>query len=187
MSRASPVAQMVKTLPAIWETWVRSWVGKIPWRREWQPTAVFLSGEFHGQRSLAGYNSWGHKESDMTEWLTLLLWEVSHRASPHPFSGHSWWLNPFSRPSLSWIMTGWRRGSDRWRGFIVPLQSLQGSVSPMSYNWSHKQTFRWVPTIFLSCTSYLSDPLTLTLGNDSPQAWGPAADMPAAKVVDSEW
>ena len=43
------------------------WVGKIPWRRAWQPTPVFLPGEFHGQRSLAGYSLWGHKESDTTE------------------------------------------------------------------------------------------------------------------------
>ena len=35
------------------------WVGKIPWRREWQPTAVFLPGKSHGQRSLAGYSLWG--------------------------------------------------------------------------------------------------------------------------------
>ena len=47
------------------------WVGKIPWGREWLPTPVFLPGEFHGQRSLAGYSSWDHKELDMTEWLTL--------------------------------------------------------------------------------------------------------------------
>ena len=45
------------------------WVGKIPWRRAWQPTPVFLPGEFHGQRSLVGYSPWGHKESDMTERL----------------------------------------------------------------------------------------------------------------------
>ena len=45
-------------------------VGKIPWKRAWQPTPVFLPGEFHGQRSLVGYSPWGHKESDMTEWLT---------------------------------------------------------------------------------------------------------------------
>ena len=43
---------MVKKLPAIWETWLDPWVGKIPWRREWLPTPVFLPGEFHGQRSL---------------------------------------------------------------------------------------------------------------------------------------
>ena len=42
-------------------------------RREWLPTLVFLSGEFHGQRSLEGYSSWCSKESDMTEQLTLIL------------------------------------------------------------------------------------------------------------------
>ena len=46
------------------------WVGKNPWRRKWQPTAVFLPGEFYGQRSLAGYSPWGHKELDTTEWQT---------------------------------------------------------------------------------------------------------------------
>ena len=43
------------------------WDGKIPWRREWQATIVFLLGEFHGQRRLEGYSPWGHNESDMTE------------------------------------------------------------------------------------------------------------------------
>ena len=47
------------------------WVGKIPWRWEWQPTLVFLPGEFYGQRSLARYCPWGCKELDMTEQLTL--------------------------------------------------------------------------------------------------------------------
>ena len=42
---------------------------KIPWRRAWQPTPVFLPGESHGQRSLAGYSPWGHKESDKTRTL----------------------------------------------------------------------------------------------------------------------
>jgi len=41
--------------------------GKIPWRREWQSTPVFLPGKSHGQRSLVVYSPWGHKESDMTE------------------------------------------------------------------------------------------------------------------------
>ena len=43
------------------------WVGKILWRRAWQPTSVLFPGEFHGQRSLVGYNPWGCKELDMTE------------------------------------------------------------------------------------------------------------------------
>ena len=47
-----------------------SWVGKISWRREWQPTPVFLSGEFHGPL-LAGYSPWHRKKSDMTEHLAL--------------------------------------------------------------------------------------------------------------------
>ena len=49
------------------------WVRKIPWRRERLLTPAFLPGESHGQRSLAGYNPWCHKESDMTELLTLSL------------------------------------------------------------------------------------------------------------------
>ena len=44
-------------------------VRKIPWRREWGPTPVFF-GEFHGQKSLAGFSPWGHKESDTIEQLT---------------------------------------------------------------------------------------------------------------------
>ena len=58
---------MVKSLPAMQETWVQSLVMKIPWRREWLPTPVFLPGEFIGQRSLAGYSPWGCKELDTTE------------------------------------------------------------------------------------------------------------------------
>ena len=42
-------------------------VEKIPWRRAWQPTPVFLPGKFHGQRSLAGYSPWDCKELDVTE------------------------------------------------------------------------------------------------------------------------
>ena len=45
------------------------WVRKIPWRRVWQLTTIFLPGESHGQRSLAGYGPWGPKEWDMTERL----------------------------------------------------------------------------------------------------------------------
>ena len=48
------------------------WSGRPSWRWEWLPTSIFLPGEFHGQRSLAGYSPWGHKESDMTEQLILI-------------------------------------------------------------------------------------------------------------------
>ena len=74
------------------------------WRRKWQPTPVFLPGESHGQRSLAGYSPWGHKswtrlsDSDLTwldyicmlsrVWLFVILWTVAHQASPS--MGLSW-------------------------------------------------------------------------------------------------
>ena len=60
---------MVKNLPAIRRPGFDPWVGKIPWRRAWQPTPVFLPGKFHGQRNLAGCSPWGHKEPD-TDWVT---------------------------------------------------------------------------------------------------------------------
>ena len=44
-----------------------------PWRRKWQPTEIFLPGEFHGQRDLMDYSPWGRKELGRTEWLTLSL------------------------------------------------------------------------------------------------------------------
>ena len=66
-------AQMVKNLPAMQETRVYS-IGQEDFPvRKWQPTPVFLPGEFHGQRTLVGYSSWGHTESDTTEQLTLML------------------------------------------------------------------------------------------------------------------
>ena len=48
---------------------INPWVRKIPWRRAWQPTPVFLPGESHGQRNLMGYSPWSHRESDMTEMM----------------------------------------------------------------------------------------------------------------------
>ena len=84
----------------------RPWVGKIPWRREWLPTPVFLPGDFHGQRSLAGCSPWGGKELDVTERLTVSLctrplqlraqaeeelshWVPSHRVGPTPAALHA--------------------------------------------------------------------------------------------------
>ena len=78
-SWASLVAQLVKNLPAMRETWV----GKIPWRRERLPTPLFWREEFHGL-----YSPWGRKELDMTEQLSLSLEKlvkvVGSRAHPQP-------------------------------------------------------------------------------------------------------
>ena len=78
---------MVKNLPAVQETRFNPWVGKIPWRRKWQPNPVFLTGEFRGQRSLEGYRLWSSKESDMTERLTQGLHPTPSPMMLNPKSG----------------------------------------------------------------------------------------------------
>ena len=60
------MAQLVKNVPAMWETWVRSLGWEDPLRRERLPTPVFWPGEFQGL-----YSPWGCKESDTTERLSL--------------------------------------------------------------------------------------------------------------------
>ena len=64
---ASQVAQWERQWRYQWRRGLDPWVRKIPWRREWQPTPVFLPGEPHGQKNLVGYSPWSWKESDMTE------------------------------------------------------------------------------------------------------------------------
>ena len=69
------MAQRVKHLPAMPEPWV----GKLPWRRKWQPTPVFLPAESHGQRSLAGYSPRGRREWDTTEQLHSLTFTIDKK------------------------------------------------------------------------------------------------------------
>ena len=73
---------MVKNLLTIQETQDQTLgleeLRKIPWRRKWQPTPVFLPGEFHGQRRLADPSPWGHKESDTSKQLTVSLLFTCH-------------------------------------------------------------------------------------------------------------
>jgi len=63
----APVVKNHLPVQEISEIQVPFLVRKVPWRRAWQPTPVFLSGDSLGQRSLAGYSPWGCKESDTTE------------------------------------------------------------------------------------------------------------------------
>ena len=56
--------------------WFDPWVSKMLWRRKWQPAPVFLPGEFHGWRSLAGYSPWCSKESDMTTQNYTVKWII---------------------------------------------------------------------------------------------------------------
>ena len=72
MDRTSLVAQMVSISLQCGRPGFNSRVGKIPWRRTWQPTTVFLLGKSHGQRSLVGYSPWGPKELDMTKQVNFM-------------------------------------------------------------------------------------------------------------------
>ena len=86
------------------------WVGKSPWRRKWQPTPVLLPRKSHGQRSLASYSQWGHKELDTIEQLSMHTDTHTHVCvyiyffEPHFGGGPQileWVAIPFSRRS-SW-------------------------------------------------------------------------------------
>ena len=81
---ASLVAQMLKHLSAVRETWFDPWVRKIPWRSKWQPSPVLLPGKSHRRRSLVGYSPWGCKESDTTEQLHFhfIFWTLSINDMP---------------------------------------------------------------------------------------------------------
>ena len=79
------------------------WVRKIPWRRKWQPTPVFLPREPHGRRSLVGYSPWGRKESDTTRRLHFhfhfhfLQWTTfCQNSSPWPIR--------FGWPYMTWLI-----------------------------------------------------------------------------------
>ena len=81
--RNTLVAQRVKSLQC-GRNRFDPWVGKIPWRRKWQPTALFLSRKSHGRRSLAGYSPWGCKELDTTEETSLHIYHQNSDPTEKP-------------------------------------------------------------------------------------------------------
>ena len=113
--RASLVVQQWRVCLQCRRCRFNPWVRKIPWRRKWLPNPVFLPGKSHGQRSLAGYRPWCHKELDTTEWLSI----------------HIQFHNIFSEAKLT------RSGSHQvglWGKFNLPMRSFWvglGVFSPM--------------------------------------------------------
>ena len=91
---------------------LNSWIGKIPWRRKWQPTPVFLPGKSHGQRSLAGYSPWGRKELGPAAWLTLFsdsgaaaFWRPSRPLLSHLVLSSS--ISSVSGEWKCWLLVDW--------------------------------------------------------------------------------
>ena len=87
------------------------WVGKIPWRRKWQPIPICLPGKSHGQRNLMGYSPWGHKELNTTELLSTHTHIHTHT--------HTHTHTPSSSPScILQLDQGWgtalKPSTDNW-------------------------------------------------------------------------
>ena len=132
---------MVKNLPSMQETQVRSLGWEVPWRRAWQPIPVFLTGESHGQRSLVGYSLWGLKELDTTEWLSLLPlgfpWCLSGKEFICQCKRHR------RRRFNPWIgKIPWRR---EWQPTLVLPGKFHGQRSLVGYSpWKQRVGYDWM-------------------------------------------
>ena len=146
------------------------WVGKLPWTREWQPTPVFLSGEFHGQRSLAGYSPWGGKESQLShrhDWATNTFTSTKSVFKMQKkkvmyliycYNGYPIWCYPKGRMSVQdWSVficlhsvslqtlpsTSRYSGGEMWLGLYrnIPEQTCGGSNKLQTSNTHRTETF----------------------------------------------
>ena len=151
-SWASLVAQMVKNPPAMWETWFQSLVRKIPWKRAWQPTLVFLPGESHGHKRVVGYSSWSRRELDMTEQMKLKLqyfghlmrrfdslenwcWEGLGAGGEGDNRGWDGWMASLTRWTWVWVNSG----SWWWTGRPSGLLWFMGSQR-VGHDWATELT-----------------------------------------------
>ena len=106
------------------------WVWKIPWRRKWQPTPVFLPGKSHRERNLVGYSPWGRKESDTTERLTLpLLLQASRKHNKLFISTLCWCMNSVC-DTASPVHSSHSRLKEQERSFLLILLSLVKETWP---------------------------------------------------------
>ena len=161
---------MLKNLPAMLETQVQSRGRKDPLRREWQPTPVFLPGECHGQRSLAGYSPWDCKESDMH--MISLGW-VCHSSTYHPLSNSESCIQHFL------LM------NDFWDFFSLALSTTYATVnslkcpSTLSLYAFHRRTFSdWI-TIIKSKLLFLNKQLLFS--------WSPSRFFKLIQLLESIW
>ena len=92
------------------------WLGKIPWRRKWQPTPIFLPGESGGRRSLVGYSPRGCKESDTTE-------QLHFQSDIEVLSGRSVVKNPSANAADVNVI------------LVLERAPGKGNGSPLQYSW----------------------------------------------------
>ena len=110
--------------------------GKTPWRRAWQPTPVFLPGESHAQRSLAGYGPWGRKESDMTEHTHTPMNNLLKITLIHQHHRHYTLLrlcNP--KPTFTQFLVGMKAYQGKLSMFILSMLSNIATTNRNLHLW----------------------------------------------------
>ena len=116
----------------IWKWPKKLWLKAKVWRRKWQSTPVFLPGESHGQRSLVGYCSWGHKEPDTTEWLSrtcMLYRENGHKASSWIFPG--------------WKQKGVRNEAENYNIIVLESEETAQLLGVLKLSWMQQRNEDW--------------------------------------------
>ena len=152
-------------LPAVQETQVSPWVGKIPWRREWQPPPVFFPGESQGQRSLVDYSPWGRKSrtwlsdwhtsrfkipcarhismADSTErWGAGLCWSLWHQLIRVECAGFF--------PTLPSAMSHWQLETSHRRNIGTTYTIKIGKHKNLFLERASCQTFTYTPQVWNS-------------------------------------
>ena len=171
------------------ETWVQSLgsipgSGKIPWRRKWQPTPVFLPGESHGRRSLVGYSPRGRKELDTTEQLHFHM-VVEARESALK-SGTQPWRASYAALSLDLY---WDTG-EPWKNLEQrKISDLCGKKASCPVNCHcYHQPLSSLPALFVIYT------LLTHLGryiSSFPLGWGSQCGMKGTQInrhmLRSQW
>ena len=125
----SLVAQMVKNLPAMWRPRFSPWVGKIPWRRTWQPTPLFpgespWTEEPGGLQSMGSWRV-GHNWATSLSLFTFMHWKSKWQPTPvflseYPRDGGAWWAAIYgfaqSRTRLKWLSSSssMEQNKDNW-------------------------------------------------------------------------
>ena len=160
------MTQMVKNMPAMQEARVQPSIRKIPWRRKWQSTPVFLPGISYGQRSLVGYSPWGCKELDITVWLTLYTYIylcVLLLLFSYPVVQRTRWLDGTGWDGWMDEMVGWHK-FDQTPGYSEEQGSLECYTS-----WGRKEldmTCDWTAFFPLNIVMWLNSGPQRETGND---------------------
>ena len=140
------MAQRVKRLPSMQETWVWSLGGEDPLEKELATHSRILAGKPHGWRSLVGYSPWSHKESDPTEWLNF-NYQFSSVQFSHSVVSDSLWPHELqhARPPCP-----------------SPTTGVHSNSCPLS-QWCH-------PTISSSVISFSPCPQSLPASGSFPMS-----------------